>query len=59
MGRSTPHPTIMTRMIATPRLTIHALVSGPEAGVPVVLLHGNLSAATLWEETIHALPVTY
>jgi pimeloyl-ACP methyl ester carboxylesterase len=43
-------------MIATNRLTIHALTSGPETGVPVIFLHGNFAAALYWEETMQALP---
>ena len=32
------------------------LFSGPEDGTPVLFLHGNLSSATWWEETMVALP---
>ena len=31
-------------------------MSGPAAGEPVLFLHGNLSSATFWEETMLALP---
>lgn len=59
------HPTVPTlpgvtsEIIPTPRLAIHALLSGPERGVPVVFIHGNFSAATWWEETMLALPSPY
>lgn len=35
------------------------LFSGPADGVPVLLLHGNLSSATWWEETMLALPAGF
>lgn len=43
-------------MIATPRLAIHTLSSGPVTGTPVLFIHGNASSATFWEETLLALP---
>lgn len=42
--------------IATPRLTFHVLFAGPPEGEPVVFVHGNVSSATFWEETMLALP---
>jgi pimeloyl-ACP methyl ester carboxylesterase len=47
---------ITSHTIPTPRLTIHALSSGPADGVPVLFIHGNASSATFWEETMLALP---
>lgn len=49
-------PGITSQMIDTPRLRMHALFSGPEDGVPVLFLDGNVSSATFWEETMLALP---
>lgn len=49
-------PGIESRMIPTDRLTIHALLSGPSDGVPVVFIHGNASSSTFWEDTMLALP---
>ena len=49
-------PGIQSRRVTTPRLTIHALFSGPEDGVPVLFVHGNASSSTFWEETMLALP---
>ncbi len=50
---------ITSRRVETPRLTIHALFSGPEDGEPVLFIHGNASSSTFWEETMLALPDTY
>jgi pimeloyl-ACP methyl ester carboxylesterase len=49
-------PGITSRMIDTPRLRMHVLFSGPEDGAPVLFVHGNVSSATYWEETMLALP---
>ena len=50
-------PTLLTaRRITTPRLTTRVLFHGPEDATPVIFLHGNLSAATWWEETMLRLP---
>lgn len=43
-------------MITTPRITTRVLFSGPETGVPVLFLHGNVSSATWWEEVMLSLP---
>jgi len=50
---------ITARMITTKRLTTRVLFSGPENGTPVLFLHGNVSSATWWEETMLALPKGY
>lgn len=52
-------PGIESRRVATPRLTLHALLSGPEDGTPVLFVHGNASSSTFWEETMLALPEGY
>lgn len=44
------------RRVVTPRLATRVLFAGPEDGVPVVFVHGNLSAATWWEEAMLRLP---
>ena len=49
-------PLTESRRIRTPRLETRVLFHGPEDGVPVIFLHGNLSAATWWEETMQRLP---
>ncbi len=50
---------IGTRRVPTSRLEAFVLTSGPEDGVPVLLLHGNASNSTYWEEVMVALPPGY
>ncbi len=50
---------IYSRTVPTSRLRTHLLAHGPENGVPVVFLHGNVSSARFWEETMLALPPRY
>ncbi|HET7479484.1 MAG TPA: alpha/beta hydrolase [Rubrobacteraceae bacterium] len=50
---------VTARMVETPRLATHILESGPEGGVPVVFVHGNVSSALFFEETLVALPDAY
>lgn len=53
-------PTITTaRTITTGRLTTRVLFHGPDDGIPVLFIHGNLTSATWWEETMLALPDGY
>lgn len=50
---------ITAKTIASDRLTTRVLFSGDENGIPVLFLHGNVSSATWWEETMIALPKGY
>ncbi len=50
---------ITAKTITTSRITTRVLFSGPEDGIPVLFLHGNVSSATWWEETMVALPAGY
>jgi pimeloyl-ACP methyl ester carboxylesterase len=50
---------ITAKTITTNRITTRVLFSGAEGGIPVLFLHGNVSSATWWEETITALPAGY
>lgn len=52
-------PGIGSQMIQTSRLNIHVLTSGPEDGTPILLIHGNASSATYWEDVMLALPDSY
>lgn len=50
-------PTLTTaRRIKTGRLETRVLFAGPEDGTPIIFVHGNLSAATWWEDTMLRLP---
>lgn len=52
-------PGVEARTVSTDRLTTRVLFSGPDDGIPVLFLHGNLSNATWWETTMLALPDGY
>lgn len=49
-------PGVQACMMRSTRLETRVLFTGPEDGTPVLFLHGNLSSATWWEETMLALP---
>ena len=49
-------PGIESKMVATPRIKMHVLFSGPADGTPVLFIHGNASSATYWEEIMLKLP---
>ena len=50
---------VSSREVSTPRLTTHLLESGPEDGVPVLFVHGNVASSRFFEETLAALPRYY
>lgn len=50
---------IRSKFVATKRLRTHVLSSGNLRGTPIVLLHGNLSAATFFEELMLELSGSY
>ena len=50
---------ITEKQITSKRLTTRVLFSGDENGIPVIFVHGNVSTATYWEETMLALPDGY
>lgn len=50
---------IAAQHVTTPRITTRVLFSGPEAGAPVLFLHGNTSSATWWEEVMASLPADF
>lgn len=50
---------ITAKTITSSRLSTRVLFSGDESGIPVVFIHGNVSSATFWEETMLALPDGY
>lgn len=50
---------IQSRIVETPRLKTNILTAGDESGQPVILVHGNVSSARFYEETLLALPAGY
>jgi len=50
-------PGVRSRTAATERLRVHWIESGPADGVPVVLLHGNLSTGRFYEHLMPGAPV--
>lgn len=47
---------VESKMVETDRIKIHVLETGPEDGTPVLFVHGNVSSAAFWEETMLSLP---
>lgn len=52
-------PGVTAQTVTTPRLATRVLFAGPEDGVPVLFLHGNMSSATWWEEVMVTLPAGF
>jgi pimeloyl-ACP methyl ester carboxylesterase len=52
-------PGVRSHTIATDRLRVHYLESGPSDGVPVVLLHGNLASGRFFEHVLSGAPDRY
>ncbi len=50
---------IQSKIVETLRLRMHMLAVGSETGTPVVLIHGNVSSARFFEESLLALPQGY
>lgn len=50
---------ITPKNVTTDRLTTRVLFSGNVDDIPVIFVHGNVSSATYWEETMLALPDGY
>ncbi len=47
---------VTARTVDSARLRTRVLFTGPEHATPVLFLHGNLSSAAWWEETMLGLP---
>ena len=52
-------PGINARTVTSSRLSTRVLFAGNESGTPVIFIHGNLTSATFWEETMLAMPADY
>lgn len=52
-------PGISAHQVDTGRLRVHYLEAGPRDGLPVLLIHGNLSTARFYEPLIASAPAGY
>jgi pimeloyl-ACP methyl ester carboxylesterase len=52
-------PGVTARVVDTPRLRTHFLETGETSDTPVVFVHGNVSSARFFEETLAALGGRY
>ena len=52
-------PGISAKSVATARIATRVLFAGDESGTPVIFLHGNLTSAAFWEETMLTMPASY
>jgi pimeloyl-ACP methyl ester carboxylesterase len=50
---------VIERRVITERIATRVLLTGPEGATPVLFLHGNVTSATWWEETMLSLPGAY
>src|SRR3954470_13330032 len=49
---------VRSQTVATERLRVHLIESGPDDGVPVVLVHGNLSTGRFYEHLMPGAPAS-
>ena len=52
-------PGVRSHTVATSRLRTRYLDSGPDDGIPVVLIHGNLATCRFYEPLMAAAPGQY
>src|SRR2546421_12226704 len=52
-------PGIRSEVVSTDRLRMRYLDSGPEDGIPVVMIHGNLSTGRFYEHLMPGAPERY
>ncbi len=51
--------TIRTRTVDTDRLSVNLYETGPEDGIPVIMIHGNLSTGRFYEQVMAHAPDRY
>ena len=54
-----PTTAIRSQHVTTPRLATHYLSAGDPEGVPVLLVHGNVSSSAFFDELLQAFPSGY
>lgn len=54
-----PPAGVQSRTVRTSRLNVHYIESGPQDGIPVVMLHGNLSTGRFFEHLMPGAPDRY
>ncbi len=54
-----PTTAIRSQYVTTPRLATHYLSAGDPDGVPVLLVHGNVSSSAFFDELLQAFPSGY
>ncbi len=52
-------PGVRSKTVKTNRLNVRYIDSGPEDGVPVVMIHGNLSTGRFFEHLMPGAPAAY
>ena len=52
-------PGVRSTTVDTDRIRMHVLESGPPDGIPVVLVHGNLSTGRFFEHLMPSIPARY
>jgi len=52
-------PGIRSKTAKTDRLSMRYIESGPESGIPVILIHGNLSTGRFFEHVMPGAPTGY
>lgn len=52
-------PGVQSAIVPTSRVETFVITGGSGDGEPVLFVHGNVSAARFWEETLAALPAGY
>lgn len=50
---------ITAKTVTSDRITTRVLFAGDENNIPVIFIHGNVSSATFWEQTMLDLPEGY
>ena len=59
MAETTLMEGVQSTTVETSRLKTHLLHAGPEAGIPILFIHGNASSSRFFEDTLAALPPGY